>query len=914
MSSRFKVAVWSDDPSMRGLAGDLSSAGKCATVAVESLPETALLIRDNPGDVVGCIFDLRVNKQFQKNPVGLARELMQLKGEEKATPFVVVVANHDLLKHFSADAAPPIALTVLVVTPSMEASAVISDALCVISERIAQIEERMSLEQAFIEEANALVEEIEPLILSLEQNPGDAEALNTVFRNIHTIKGSSGFFDSNPIPEFLHGFEDVLSKMKSGRTPVSPASVTIMLKGLDVTRQMLDSLSRHVQWDGTLSEVVKMFEVEAPSDKVFESAHPVDAVADAPREFDEPKANSKTREAIQVPVQMLDEFMELSGEITVIRNMVNKLVRVIEKETPGNRNVSLLGELLDEMHKINSSVQGRLTELRKVPAGRILKPLPRAVRELGKALGKQIELKLDGEGLRLDTAVAQVLGESLVHLVRNAMDHGIETPAERVASGKDSKGILEVSLREDGEEVFAVVRDDGFGIDSAKIRKQLLAGGKIPEAEILGFSDVRLFSTIFEPGFSTAVQVTGISGRGVGLDMVKSSVEKLGGRIEIDSKWKVGTSFTLRLPIPKSVLIVSSLLVQAERQAFAVPQDKIVRLIRVTDALAQGMVRTVEGGVVLDFHGVLVPVVDLGSVLQLREKMPSLESNALDLASLVVIQAEGGLYACLVDAILDSEEIVMKKVGAQLEGRKAFAGATFMGDGTVGLILNVDGIAELSEVHLKFADVSKSSRVVAVNRKNDVLLVDIDVPGDFGVPMDSVYRLEDFDPDQVRNSIDRSIVVYRDQAMPLVDLSVILKTGINGRFKPEPVKMDNRERAFVLVFRTRAGQFFGCVVDRIKDFLTIEEDLLQTNRSYACVKGSIILENRVISVLDPEVVVDVATRVFDQPASVAMNDVQSDDAPVHFCKQLAIGLHPVTQRDGETEYHLAVRHQGQKVC
>ncbi|NBQ53037.1 MAG: hypothetical protein EBU49_05590, partial [Proteobacteria bacterium] len=410
-----------------------------------------------------------------------------------------------------------------------------------------------------------------------------------------------------------------------------------------------------------------------------------------------------------------------------------------------------------------------------------------------------------------------------------------------------------------------------WGIDTAKIRKQLLAGGKLPESEVLGYSDVRLFATIFEPGFSTAPQVTGISGRGVGLDMVKSSVEKLGGRIEIDSKWKVGTSFTLRLPIPKSVLIVSSLLVQAERQAFAVPQDKIVRLIRVTDALAQGMVRTVEGGVVLDFHGVLVPVVDLGSVLQLRDKMPSLESNVLDLASLVVIQAEGGVYACLVDAILDSEEIVMKKVGAQLEGRKAFAGATFMGDGTVGLILNVDGIAELSQVHLKYADVSKSSRVVATNRKNDVLLVDIDVPGDFGVPMDSVYRLEDFDPDQVRNSIDRSIVVYRDQAMPLVDLSVVLKTGINGRFNPEPVPMANRERAFVLVFRTRAGQFFGCVVDRIKDFLTIEEDLLQTNRSYACIKGSIILESRVISVLDPEVVVDVATRVFDHPSPAVIN-------------------------------------------
>jgi len=878
MSSKFKIPVWSSDPSMRGLAADLSSSGKCSTVAVEGLPEIALLIRDNPGDVVGCVFDFRNCKHFMKNPIGLTKDLMELKAQEKSTPFVVFVADQESFKHFSSEGNLAVALTVVLVTPSMEGSSMVSDSLCVISERISQIEEKVSLEQAFIEEANALVEEIEPLILSLEQNPGDAEALNIVFRNVHTIKGSSGFFDSNPIPEFLHRFEDVLSKLKSGKAQVSPGNVTVMLKAVDVTRQMLDALSRHVEWEGSVSEAIKIFDtaVEVSLNVVSETVRPTEVNGDSPRELDEPKSGSKTREAIQVPVQMLDEFMELSGEITVIRNMVNKLVRVIEKETPGNRNVSLLGELLDEMHKINSSVQGRLTELRKVPAGRILKPLPRAVRELGKSLGKQIDLKLEGEGLRLDTAVAQVLGESLVHLVRNAMDHGIENPSERVASGKSSKGSLEVLLREDGEEVFAVVRDDGLGIDTAKIRKQLLAGGKIPEAEVLGYSDVRLFSTIFEPGFSTASQVTGISGRGVGLDMVKSSVEKLGGRIEIDSKWKLGTSFTLRLPIPKSVLIVSSLLVQAERQAFAVPQDKIVRLIRVTDALAQGMVRTVEGGVVLEFHGVLVPVVDLGSVLQLREKMPSLESNALDLASLVVIQAEGGVYACLVDAILDSEEIVMKKVGAQLEGRKAFAGATFMGDGTVGLILNVDGIAELSGVHLKYADVSKSSRVPAVNRKNDVLLVDIDVPGDFGVPMDSVYRLEDFDPDQVRNSIDRSIVVYRDQAMPLVDLSVILKTGINGRFKPEPVKMDNRERAFVLVFRTRAGQFFGCVVDRIKDFLTIEDDLLQTNRSYACVKGSIILENRVISVLDPEVVVDVATRVFDQPASVAMNDVPSE--------------------------------------
>ncbi|NBQ52064.1 MAG: hypothetical protein EBU49_00575, partial [Proteobacteria bacterium] len=366
---------------------------------------------------------------------------------------------------------------------------------------------------------------------------------------------------------------------------------------------------------------------------------------------------------------------------------------------------------------------------------------------------------------------------------------------------------------------------------------------------------------IFEPGFSTAAKVTGISGRGVGLDMVKSSVEKLRGRIEIDSKLKAGTTFTLRLPIPKSVLIVSSLLVQAEGKAFAVPQDRIVRLIRVADANHQKMVRFMEGGVVLDFHGDLIPVVDLGTVLQLRPSMPGLDIEA-DLASLVIIQAETGVFACYVDAILDSEEIVMKKVGPQLEGRKAFAGATFMGDGTVGLILNVDGIVELSGVHVSKSDSRKPNKALETRRKNDILLVNINVPGDFGLPMDSVYRLEDFESGIVKNSMDRSIVVYREQAMPLVDLSLFLKSNIQGVFTPQPISTEQRERVFVLVFKTKLGQFFGCVVDQIKDFISIEEDLRSTNRSYESIKGSVIIDNRVISVLDPAYLVEVASQAF----------------------------------------------------
>lgn len=873
-----KVAVLSGDASMLALSNDLARESKCSVVQVDALPELALFFRDSAAEVAGVILDLRHPGPLQKNPATVVRDSLELKAQNKAVPFLIVISDPGAALHFGDPTGLPAGFAIATQSPVMELAAIVAASFKTFSERVGQIEEKLLLERAFIEESLALLDESEPLVLRLEENPGDMDALNTVFRNIHTIKGSSGFFDQNPIPEFLHHFEDVLSKMKAGKMPVTQTSTTVMLKGIDVTRQMLGALQDHVSWAGDVADAVRMFDFPSQGGVAQAVTPAADAVGEPAREIDDSrgdpkvdaKADSKAREAIQVPVQMLDEFMELSGEITVIRNMVNKLVRAIEKEAPGNRNVSLLGELLDEMHKINSSVQGRLTELRKVPAGRILKTLPRAVRDMSKSLGKQIDLKIEGESLRLDTAVAQILGESLVHLVRNAVDHGIELPDVRVARGKSTGGTLEVSLHEEGDEIIATVKDDGGGIDPAKIRQKLVSSGKVSESEVMSWAESRLLAQIFESGFSTASQVTGISGRGVGMDMVKNSVEKLRGRIDIESKVNSGTTFILRLPIPKSVLIVSSLLVQASGKAFAVPQDRIVRLLRVADARAQGMVRSVEGGMVIDFHGELIPVLDLGVVLGLRESMPDLNSNIADMASFIVIQAEGGIYACHVDAILDSEEIVMKKVGAQLEGRKAFSGATFMGDGTVGLILNVDGIAELGRVHLSYADLKKPARTLQTIRKNDILLVDVEVPGDFGVPMDSVYRLEDFEAVQVKQSIDRSVVVYRDQAMPLVDLSLIIKAGAEGSFRPAPVSMEDRERAFVLVFRTRMGQFFGCVVDRIKDFISLEEDLRPTNRSYECIKGSVIIDSRIISVLDPEVIVDVASRAFDRPAPAGL--------------------------------------------
>ena len=276
-------------------------------------------------------------------------------------------------------------------------------------------------------------------------------------------------------------------------------------------------------------------------------------------------------DVIKVPTKILNEFMELSGEITVIRNTVNKLVSNLQKELTGNPDLYLLAEFLEEMHKINSSMQSKITELRKVSLKNIYRTFPRTVRDLNLSLGKQIDLKIFGDELRVDTKLAQVLKNSLIHVIRNSADHGIESAEKRRANNKEGKGTINLRSFEAGDDVIVEVEDDGGGIDSSRIASRAVEKNLYTVDEVNRLTEKQVFKIIMEPGFSTAAQVTDISGRGVGMDMVKSSVESIGGKIDIDSQLGQGTKFSLKLPIPKSVMIIQSLLVRIGQREFNVP-------------------------------------------------------------------------------------------------------------------------------------------------------------------------------------------------------------------------------------------------------------------------------------------------------------------------------------------------------
>lgn len=697
--------------------------------------------------------------------------------------------------------------------------------------RVEQLRERQAIEATFFAEAQSIVEEVEPLILSLEDRPGDFDAINAIFRLVHTLKGSGGVLESEVFSKFVHRFEDMLTRMKNRELAVSSGVISAMLRGFDVIKAMLSSFAARDARAFVLDILLKELAIheQGPAGP-SPTGNGVDRTS-------KPEAVSTKAETIKVSTRVLDDFMELSGEITVIRNMVNKLVRAIEKTQPGNRDINLLADLLDEMHKINSTLQGRIDDLRKVPVATATRPLKRTVRDLSASLKKTVDLEIEGEDLRVDAAVSQVLSDSLIHLVRNSLDHGLESPEERRKAGKSESGKIKVSCGENHDQIVISVQDDGRGIDIARVKAKLLANGSLGKDDVEKLSKPQLLAKIFDPGFSTAATVSEVSGRGVGMDMVKSSVERLRGQIEVATELGSGTAFTLKLPIPKSVLIINSLLVTAAAETFAIPQEKIVRLLQIEESQCANLVVQLEGGLVLRSEVGLVPLVRLSEVLGLSDETAVYGAEM----SVVLVKGEAGTYGLIVDAIVDGEEVVVKNIGKHLAAFDFYAGATFLGDGRVGLILNVDGVQRLARTSRADAAYLKSEEETAVIPPSRYLLFKLFHFGVFAVALEQVFRLEELPANKVRYSGDQPLVIYRNGLLPLYSLGGLLD------FAEAQPRFD--ENIHVLVFN-RNERLFGLVIAAFVDIIEVRANVDRTISDRPGLTGNIFIGDDIASVVD----------------------------------------------------------------
>lgn len=580
----------------------------------------------------------------------------------------------------------------------------------------------------FLAEAQEGVDAVDEALVRLEavacDGGGDAEAVNAIFRIMHSIKGTSGFLGLVRLEAVTHAAETLLGRFRDGDLPVTPEAVTPVLGAVDRVRAIMAALAETgaepAGDDAGLIEALEAAARDAAPEAAAESADrdaeaaeapapdPVGAGDAAPIEDDAfggealgggaaeapgpdpagrnaagtgpaaPRRAIAAEQGIRVGVDVLEDMMTLISELVLTRNQLLQVNRRQADEAfaaPLQRLSSITGELQDAIMKT-----------RVQPIGAVWRKLPRLVRDLSHEVGKTIRLELEGEATELDRQVLDLIRDPLTHMVRNSADHGIEAPDDRLAAGKPAAGTIRVSAAHESGSVIVTVADDGRGLDPVRLRRKAVAKGLLGAAEAEAMPDAQVQRLIFAPGFSTAEAVTNLSGRGVGMDVVRSNIEQIGGQIDLDSLPGRGTSFRIRIPL--TLAIMPALVVGAGGQRFALPQSSVLELVRLR---AGGDPRLDRLGDMrlLRLRDLLAPVVALHEALGLPD--PGVEPRFA-----VVADIGGRRFGLLVDEVLDTEEIVVKPLSARLREIPRFAGATILGDGSVVLIVDMRDLAALA--------------------------------------------------------------------------------------------------------------------------------------------------------------------------------------------------------------------------
>jgi two-component system chemotaxis sensor kinase CheA len=514
-------------------------------------------------------------------------------------------------------------------------------------------------------------------------------------------------------------------------------------------------------------------------------------------ELSEPKVTAVSDTALRVDVRLLDKLMTLVGELVLARNQIMQFST--EQEDPAFlSNVQRLNLLTTEL-------QTNVMKTRMQPIGNMWSKFPRVVRDLAIACGKQVRLEMEGQETELDKTIVEAIRDPLTHIVRNAVDHGIETPDLRTANGKSAEGHLKLQAFHEGGKVIIMIVDDGRGIDPVRVRDKAIATQLITVDQAQRMTQQELIELIFLPGFSTTDKVTNFSGRGVGMDVVRTNVERIGGSVEIDSKLGQGT--TLRMKIPLTLAIIPALTISCGGDRYAIPQVSLLELVRLDGEQAKNGIEYIHGAAVYRLRGNLLPLVYLNRELRVSDDYLGVDGEI----SIVVLQAEERPFGLIVDAIHDTEEIVVKPLQKQIKSIPIFAGATIMGDGKVALILDVLGLAQRANVLASVRDrtVAEKASTTNVTPKETVLLFTTRGGDRLAVPLGNVARLEEFPLSMLERVGDHYLVQYRGQILPLLDVAKALgKTKTKKRRKTTKRTKQKASLVQVVVY-TKHDQVIG---------------------------------------------------------------------------------------------------------
>ncbi len=714
----------------------------------------------------------------------------------------------------------------------------------------------------FLVESHENLSRLDQDLIELELRPKDAGLWASIFRTIHTIKGTCGFFSFSTLEKITHQAETLLSQLRDGKRELNPALVSLILETVDATRKVLASIEASGKEGPDLYEdLTERLRLEAQCLEGPESQsgphelpeaalglHRAGSSPDHPNsakvEDDIAKSSAILDANIRVGVVHLDKLMDLVGELVLTRNQI--LQFNAEREDPA------LNATSQRLNLITTELQEGVMKTRMQPIGMVWNKLPRVVRDMAVALGKQIRLEMEGADTELDRTIIEAIKDPLVHLVRNSCDHGIEPPDARISAGKSAQGKLTLRAYHEGGQVNIEIGDDGTGIDVVQVKQKAIEKGLLRPEQAEKLSDREALNLIFQPGFSTAQTVTKVSGRGVGMDVVKSNIEKIGGVVDISNR--PGEGSTVKLKIPLTLAIIPGLIITSGGERFVIPQVSLLELIRLEGDSSEKHIEQVHGTPVYRRRGSLLPIAYLNRVLGLEPE------ERADAVSIVVLQAEDRQFGLVVDGINDTQEIVVKPLGKQLKGLTEYAGATIMGDGRVALILDVLGIGLRSGVLAESreqARVTAQTNVHAGVEQQRLLLFRAGSFERLAVPLSLVARLEEFPRSSIEFAGGCQVVQYRNRILPLVPLRAVLKSGAPDRDETaDPVQ--------VIVFND-GDRSVGVVVDQILD--VVEEAVMVRQKSTRKgLLGSAVIAKRVTDLLDLNEVIHVASASWLQGA------------------------------------------------
>jgi two-component system chemotaxis sensor kinase CheA len=698
----------------------------------------------------------------------------------------------------------------------------------------------------FLTETHEGLSAVDEALLRLERAPDDAPTLAEIFRQVHTIKGTCGFLGLSRLEKVGHAAETMLGLYRDGTLTVTPGGITLIFTAVDAIRKIVMGLEQNGQEpEGDDAAVIAALDAAArgeplavpampqPKAQSPAEAPPVAAPVSAvppPRPTESvaeagPAESVAAHQTIRVSVEVLEDLMTLVSELVLTRNQLLQLARASSD--------SQLSVPLQRLSHITSELQEGVMKTRMQPIGNAWAKLPRLVRDLANELGKKIELDMRGADTELDRQVLELIKDPLTHMVRNSGDHGLENPAERRAAGKPDTGRILLNAYHQGGHIIIEIGDDGRGLPVEKIRSKALSQGLATEAELAQMNEHDVLRFIFRPGFSTAQQITSVSGRGVGMDVVKTNIERIGGTIELRSKEGRGSTFTIKIPL--TLAIVSALIVQAGGERFAIPQIGVVELVRVGDEHeGSARIEMIKDAPVLRLRDRLLPLVSLSALLQLREP-----TGAALTGYVVVMQVGANVFGIVVDRVFDTEEIVVKPVAPILRHITMFSGNTILGDGSVIMILDPNGVARGAGINAEGR--AEDQQAIAVNggirsdSSTSLLLFRAGDQTPKAVPLGLVARLEDIPVERIEMSGGTPVVQYRGQLMPMVPISGHWEAPESGR-------------QAVLVF-TEGTRSMGLMVDEILDVVQ-EPLLIQPGSDRLGYLGSAVIAERVTDVID----------------------------------------------------------------